>query len=141
VLEVLDKGKASSVTTLMQTRDKASSQLLFENQAAVFIRNVGGFGGKHTGIQGCSAANVAPKRAPDIVMEEKTQAAPCRLVFHRSLSADYNLLHILPIFANIGGFNKPILHELCFMGITGKHVLKTFGPFRVSREWNQAVQV
>ena len=109
LLEVLDKGKAASVTTLVQTRDKATGQLLFENQATVFIRGAGGFGGKRIGTGmshsprpntvppwltpwgsdalidrgAATAANVAPKRAPDVVMEEKTsptQAALYRLV-------------------------------------------------------------
>ncbi|KAF8557437.1 hydroxysteroid dehydrogenase [Imleria badia] len=129
LLEVLDKGKAASVTTLVQTKDKASGQLLFENQATVFIRNAGGFGGKRTGTdRGAStAANVAPKREPDAVMEEKT--SPTQAALYR-LSGDYNPLHILPDFAKIGGFDKPILHGLCFMGIAGKHVLKAFGPFK-----------
>lgn len=110
LLEVLDKGKTASVTTLAQTRDKDMGQLLFENQATVIIRGAGGFGGKRTGagtfplfrpnsVKFCppylhdldvivdrgaaTAANVPPKRAPDVVMEEKTtptQAALYRLV-------------------------------------------------------------
>jgi len=128
LLEVLDKGKAASVTTLVQTRDRDTGQLLFENQATVFIRGAGGFGGKRSGADrgAATAANVPPKRAPDAVMEEKT--SPAQAALYR-LSGDYNPLHIFPEFAAIGGFEKPILHGLCFMGVSGKHVLKTFGPF------------
>ncbi|KAL0262732.1 bifunctional hydroxyacyl-CoA dehydrogenase/enoyl-CoA hydratase fox2 [Diplodia seriata] len=35
-----------------------------------------------------------------------------------------------PEFSKVGGFATPILHGLCFFGIAGKHILKTFGPFR-----------
>lgn len=46
LLEVLDKGKAAAVTTIVETRDKHSGDLVFENQSTVFIRRAGGFGGK-----------------------------------------------------------------------------------------------
>jgi hypothetical protein len=49
LLEVLDKGKAASVTFIVQTKDKSSGNIIFENQGTVFIRGSGGFGGKKKG--------------------------------------------------------------------------------------------
>ncbi|KAL0564288.1 hypothetical protein V5O48_017763 [Marasmius crinis-equi] len=128
ILEVLDKGKAAAVTSIVETRDKHSGKLIFENQSTVFIRGAGGFGGKRSGIDRgpASAANEPPKRAPDATMEEKT--FPSQAALYR-LSGDYNPLHILPEFAAIGGFDKPILHGLCSFGIAGKHIYKTYGAF------------
>ena len=48
-MEVLDKGKAAAVTLIVETRDKSSGQVIFENQSTVFIRGAGGFGGKRNG--------------------------------------------------------------------------------------------
>ncbi|KAG6864382.1 hypothetical protein C0991_010033 [Blastosporella zonata] len=123
LMEVLDKGKAAAVTTIVETRDKKTGQIIFENQSTVFIRGAGGFGGKRTGNDrgAASAANAPPKRSPDAVVEEKTT---------RSQAALYRWgFLILPEFAAIGGFDQPILHGLCSMGIAGKHVLKTYGPY------------
>ncbi|CAD6586281.1 MAG: hypothetical protein TREMPRED_004380 [Tremellales sp. Tagirdzhanova-0007] len=128
IMEVLDKGKSAMVTLIVDTKDKTTGESLFENQSTVVLRGSGGFGGKKIGSDrgAASALNSLPKRQPDAVMEEKTtdeQAALYRL------SGDYNPLHIDPSFASMGGFPKPILHGLCFMGIAGKHVLKKCGPY------------
>ena len=48
-MEVLDKGKAAAVTAIVETKDKHTGKVLFENQSTVFIRGSGGFGGKRTG--------------------------------------------------------------------------------------------
>lgn len=48
-MEVLDKGKAAAVTSIVETRDKHSGKVIFENQSTVFIRGSGGFGGKRNG--------------------------------------------------------------------------------------------
>ncbi|KAL5526934.1 hypothetical protein ACEPAF_8661 [Sanghuangporus sanghuang] len=128
LLEVLDKGKAAAVTSVVETTDASTGKVIFENQSTVFIRGSGGFGGKKTGSDRgpATAPNAPPKRAPDAVVEEKTSTSQAALY---RLSGDYNPLHILPEFAAIGGFDRPILHGLCSMGISGKHVLKTFGPY------------
>ena len=37
------------MTAIVETKDKHSGQVIFENQSTVFIRGSGGFGGKRTG--------------------------------------------------------------------------------------------
>lgn len=100
VIEILDKGKAASVTAGTITKDKATGEVLFENQSTTFIRGSGGFGGPSKGADrgAATAANIPPARAPDAVVEEKTaenQAALYRL------SGDRNPLHIDPDFSYI----------------------------------------
>jgi multifunctional beta-oxidation protein len=48
-MEVLDKGKAAAVTIIIETRDKSTGKVIFENQMTTFIRGAGGFGGKRVG--------------------------------------------------------------------------------------------
>ncbi|QRW04425.1 short chain dehydrogenase [Ceratobasidium sp. AG-Ba] len=129
LLEALDKGKAAAVTVAVDTFDKSTGKLIFENQSTVFLRGSGGFGGKKKGSDrgAASAANTPPNRAPDAVVEEKTDERQAALY---RLSGDLNPLHIDPEFAAGGGFDKPILHGLCFLGFAGKHVLKTFGAWK-----------
>jgi len=99
----LDKGKAAAVTTIMETRDKHTGALIFENQSTVFIRGSGGFGGKRVGKDrgAATAPNVIPNRAPDAVLEEKT--VPTQAALYR-LSGDTNPLHISSYFHSIETF-------------------------------------
>ncbi|KAI0264388.1 peroxisomal hydratase-dehydrogenase-epimerase [Gloeopeniophorella convolvens] len=127
--EVLDKGKAASVTAICHTKDKNTGEVIFENQTTLISRGTGGFGGKRVGKDrgAASASNTPPKRKPDAVVEEETSTSQAALY---RLSGDPNPLHIHPEFAKSGGFERPILHGLCSMGISGKHVVKTYGQFK-----------
>ncbi|KAI8388034.1 uncharacterized protein BYT42DRAFT_543407 [Radiomyces spectabilis] len=125
VVEILDKGKGAAVVIGVTTTDE-SGEVVFENEYTLFIRGSGGFGGPKKGADrgAATAANTPPNRKPDAVVKEKTledQAALYRL------SGDYNPLHIDPEMSAMGGFDVPILHGLCSFGISGKHVLQTFG--------------
>lgn len=93
VMEVLDKGKAAAVTTITTTRNKATGDIVFENQSTVFIRGAGGFGGKKSGSDRgpATALNKPPARKPDAVVEEKT--LPIQAALYR-LSGDMNPLHV-----------------------------------------------
>ncbi|KAH6607705.1 peroxisomal hydratase-dehydrogenase-epimerase [Trichoderma cornu-damae] len=129
LLEVVDKGTASVVKTGVTTVNAETGEHVFYNEMTVFLRGAGGFGGPTKGKDrgAATAANEPPRRAPDVVVEDKTtedQAAIYRL------SGDYNPLHIDPGFARLGGFKAPILHGLCTFGVAGKAVYDRFGAFR-----------
>jgi multifunctional beta-oxidation protein len=129
LVEVVDKGAAGVVTSGTTTKDARTGEDIFYNESTVFIRGSGGFGGPKKGADrgAATAIHKPPQRAPDAVVEEKTtdeQAALYRL------SGDRNPLHIDPEFSKVGGFKVPILHGLCFFGISGKHVLQTYGPYK-----------
>lgn len=47
--EVLDKGKAASVTVIVHTLDERTGEVVFENQTTLVCRGSGGFSGKRTG--------------------------------------------------------------------------------------------
>jgi acyl dehydratase len=85
-------------------------------RSSLFIRGVGGFG--HKGIVKNPFPEV-PKRAPDMTVEEKTTSN--QAILYR-LCNDMNPLHVDPEMAAMGGFEAPILHGLCFMGITTRSV-------------------
>ncbi|KAF2864438.1 multifunctional beta-oxidation protein-like protein [Piedraia hortae CBS 480.64] len=129
LVEVIDKGNAGLVVTGSTTKDKATGKDLFYNESTVFIRGSGGFGGPTKGSDRGAATRVykPPKRAPDAVVEEATSQDQAALY---RLSGDRNPLHIDPEFSKVGGFKTPILHGLCFFGIAGKAVVRTFGLFK-----------
>lgn len=128
LLEVADKGSAAVVVTRTETKD-STGDVVFVNEISVFIRGSGGFGGesKLSDRGAATAANKPPTRKPDAIVEEKTSEE--QAVLYR-LNGDRNPLHVDPEFSKIGGFKTPILHGLCFMGVSGKHIYQTYGPFR-----------
>jgi len=125
VIDILDKGKGASIVLGVTTTDE-KGDVIFENQTTLFIRGIGGFGGKKTSEDrgAATALNKPPARAPDAVVQEKTNENQAALY---RLSGDYNPLHIDPNMSAMGGFDVPILHGMCTLGISGKHVLSAFG--------------
>lgn len=129
LVEVVDKENAAIMVTGTTTKDAATGEDVFYNEMTTFHRGSGGFGGKRKG-SGRGPATIVhqpPKRQPDATVEEKTSEEQAALY---RLNGDRNPLHIDPDFSNVGGFKTPILHGLCFFGISGKHVYQTYGAFK-----------
>lgn len=131
LIDVVDKGNAALVVAGYTTKDAKTGEDLFYNESTVFIRGSGGFGGspKPTATRPKAATNAykAPQRQPDAVVEEKTSEDQAALY---RLNGDRNPLHIDPEFSKVGGFKTPILHGLCSLGVSGKHVFGKFGQFK-----------
>ena len=117
VVDVYDKGKGALVVLEIVSTLERTGEPLFTNHSGVYVREEGGFGGD----PGPAAANVAPEREPDLVVESKTLAQQALL--YRMASGDKNPLHADPGFAAFAGFERPILHGLCTYGIVCKAVV------------------
>ena len=129
LVEVVDKGKSAIMVSGTTTKNAATGEDVFYNESSAFIRGSGGFGGPSKGTDrgAATAVHQPPKRQPDAVVEEATTEEQAALY---RLNGDRNPLHIDPEFSKMGGFKVPILHGLCFFGISGKHVYQTYGPFK-----------
>ncbi|KAI9217127.1 hypothetical protein BC828DRAFT_391945, partial [Blastocladiella britannica] len=125
IVDILDKGKGAVVTIGVHTYDSAGDEVCY-NESTLFIRGIGGFGGRKSGADrgAATAANDAPNRAPDATITEKTVESQAALY---RLSGDLNPLHIDPAMSAMGGFEVPILHGLCTLGIASKHVVAQYG--------------
>ena len=126
VKDVFDKGKHAVVVTAITTTDEQGKELAY-NELTTVVHGAGGWGGER-GPSG--DMNAPPGRAPDAVVEEKTN--PNQALLYR-LSGDWNPLHADPAFAKGLGFDRPILHGLCTFGFAARHVVATFCPNGDSR--------
>lgn len=91
-----------------------------ENVGRYFLRGLGGFGDKGT-YPSVKFPKIAKDKKPDAVVEKVVR--PDQAILYR-LSGDRNELHIDPKMAAKGGFQRPILHGLCFYGITARAVFE-----------------
>jgi acyl dehydratase len=113
IAAMYDKGKAAVVVVDTVATDTKGAPM-YTTRSGAFIRGEGGFGGDR-GPSG--PVNVPPDRAPDHVVTYQT--LPEQALIYR-LTGDRNPLHSDPAFAARGGFDRPILHGLCFYGFTGR---------------------
>ncbi|MET9132953.1 MaoC/PaaZ C-terminal domain-containing protein [Streptomyces antibioticus] len=131
IAAVYDKGKAAVL--VMRTEVADADGPLWTNDAQIFVRGEGGWGGD----RGPSARLEPPVGAPDKVVERAVREDQALLY---RLSGDYNPLHADPEFAKLAGFDRPILHGLCTYGITLKAVVDTLLDGDVTRVGSYATR-
>ncbi len=116
---IYDKGSGAAVVIDADCTDTATGDLLFSTSMTMFIRGEGGWGGDR-GPSG--NRNTPPERAPDHSISYQTRADQA-LIYR--LSGDRNPLHSDPKFAELAGFDRPILHGMCTYGFSGRALLHT----------------
>jgi acyl dehydratase len=113
---VYDKGTAAVLVLRTEVADREGP--LWTNDAQIFIRGEGGWGGD----RGPSTRLEPPTGEPGRTVERPVRDDQALLY---RLSGDWNPLHADPEFAKVAGFERPILHGLCTYGITLKAVVDT----------------
>ncbi|WP_320783835.1 MaoC family dehydratase [Streptomyces sp. CRN 30] len=128
VTAVYDKGRAAVLVLRREAAD--SDGPLWTDEAEVFVRGEGGWGGE----RGPSTRTAAPEGEPDAVVERPVREDQALLY---RLTGDWNPLHADPEFAARAGFDRPVLHGLCTYGATLKAVVDTLldGNVRRVREY------
>uniref|UniRef100_A0A0G4FPC5 Uncharacterized protein n=1 Tax=Chromera velia CCMP2878 TaxID=1169474 RepID=A0A0G4FPC5_9ALVE len=118
IKNVYDKGSGALLVVVVESFEQDSGEKVCALEHSLFIRGIGGFGGDKGPAP---ASNKPPKRVPDAVFKKETSANQA-LIYR--LSGDMNPLHADPNMAAMGGFDKPILHGLCFFGIATHGVVR-----------------
>ncbi|MFJ6723908.1 MaoC/PaaZ C-terminal domain-containing protein [Streptomyces sp. NPDC091281] len=124
IAAVYDKGKAAVLVVRTEAADTDGP--LWTNDAQIYVRGEGGFGGE----RGPTARPEPPRGDPDVVVDRRLREDQALLY---RLSGDWNPLHADPEFARQAGFDRPILHGLCTYGVTLKAAVDTLLDGDVSR--------
>ncbi|MEU3951941.1 MaoC/PaaZ C-terminal domain-containing protein [Streptomyces achromogenes] len=124
IAAVYDKGTAAVLVLRTEVADADGP--LWTDDARIFVRGEGGWGGD----RGPSGRLGPPAGAPDRTVERPIREDQALLY---RLSGDWNPLHADPDFAKRAGFDRPILHGLCTYGMTLKAVVDTLLAGDVTR--------
>jgi acyl dehydratase len=126
---LVDKGPGRGALLYSQKELYAvdGGEWLATTRSTTFLRGDGGFGGPSGPVE---PPHAPPDTPPDIVVAMPTR--PEQALYYR-LNGDDNPLHASPEVAAKAGFEKPILHGLCTLGIVGHALLRTLGDYDDSR--------
>ena len=117
---VLDKGAGKGALLFMrkELREKGNDALVSTVDSTYFLRSDGGCGGT---LDSAPAPHALPDRAPETSVT--ISILPRAALIYR-LSGDYNPIHADPVLARKAGFERPILHGLCSLGVATRAILQ-----------------
>jgi len=117
-----DKGQEKGALVVAEFETfHSNGDKLFTSIVTVFSRLDGGFGGENAPAKEVEF----PDHEPDFVVEGKpTEDQP--LIYR--LSGDVFQLHVDQDFAEMAGFEKPIMHGLCTHGYACRALIDSFVP-------------
>ncbi len=118
---IIDRGKEKGayLYSTKEVRTEAGGTLLATVRSASVARGDGGFDGPTGPIDKPVAI---PTRTPDLICD--LPSLPQQALLYR-LCGDLNPLHVDPAVARRVGFERPILHGRCTMGIAQHAILKS----------------
>ena len=129
ITAIVDKGPEKGALLYLERRvvDAESGVLLATVNQVNMLRGDGGFGGPSGPVP---TPHRLPDRAPDQICDLPT--SPQAAMLYR-LCGDDNPLHIDPSVARDAGFERPILHGLCTLGIAAHGLLRTLLDYQAER--------
>lgn len=119
---VVDKGVGKGAMIFMEKtlRDTDGDHLVSTVSSTYVLRGDGGCGST---METAPRPHALPERPADAECSLPTLE---RAALIYRLSGDYNPIHADPALAAKAGFEKPILHGLCTLGIATRAVLRTY---------------
>jgi acyl dehydratase len=122
VRDVLDKGEGKGALVYLEKelREKETNEVVSLVTSTYVLRGDGGHGGT---ISEAPAPHTLPDRPADKSLSLST--LPQSALIYR-LSGDYNPIHADPVLARKAGFDRPILHGLCTLGVATRAVLNAY---------------
>lgn len=129
ITDIIDKGEGKGALLFSERTlvDSETGNPLATLRSTTFARGDGGFGGT---LRPQPQPYVVPDNEPDMICDLPT--LPQAALIYR-LSGDLNPLHADPKLAPVAGFDRPILHGLCTLGVAGHAILKTYCDYDANR--------
>jgi len=121
VTGIVDKGagRGALLYSEKQLRDADTGLLYATTTSTTFLRGAGGFGGPQGPVK---PVHTMPETEPDFMHDTVTR--PEQALWYR-WNGDDNPLHLDPDVAAKAGFDRPILHGLCSLGIAAHALVAT----------------